>query len=56
LWVVTSGGAPRTGARVEVTGRLQDGYDLGGLGRILKLPEALQNGLVLIESSHRARD
>jgi membrane protein implicated in regulation of membrane protease activity len=56
LWVVTSGGAPRKGARVDVTGRIEDGYDLGGLGRILKLPEALQNGLVLIESSHKARD
>ena len=56
LWVVTSGGAPRKGARVDVTGRIQDGYDLGGLGRVLKLPEALQNGLVLIESSHKARD
>ena len=56
LWVVTSGGAPRSGARVDVTGRLQDGYDLGGLGRVLKLPDALQNGLVLIESSHKARD
>lgn len=56
LWVVTTGGAPRKGARVEVKGRLQDGYDLSGLGRILKLPDALQNGLVLIESSHRARD
>jgi hypothetical protein len=56
LWVVTGGGAPRNGARVDVTGRIQDGYDLGGLGRVLKLPEALQNGLVLIESSHKARD
>ena len=56
LWVVTTGGAPRKGARVEVKGRLQDGYDLGGLGRILKLPETLQNGLVLIEESHKARD
>jgi uncharacterized SAM-binding protein YcdF (DUF218 family) len=56
LWVVTAGGAPRKGARVEVKGRLQDGYDLGGLGRILKLPETLQNGLVLIEESHKARD
>ena len=25
LWVVTTGGAPRKGARVEVTGRLQEG-------------------------------
>lgn len=56
LWVVTTSGAPRKGARVEVTGRLQDGYDLAGLGRLLKLPEALQDGLVLIESSHKARD
>jgi hypothetical protein len=56
LWVVTTGGAPRKGARVEVKGRLQDGYDLGGLGRILKLPDALQSGLVLIEESHKARD
>ncbi len=55
LWVITSGGAPRTGARVNVTGRLQDGYDLSGFGRILKLPESLQSALVLIESSHEAR-
>jgi len=56
LWVVTNGGAPRKGARVNVTGRLQEGYDLGALGGILKLPGSLQSGVVLIESSHRARD
>lgn len=56
LWVVTSGGAPRKGARVNVTGRLQEGYDLGALGGILKLPGSLQSGVVLIESSHKARD
>jgi len=56
LWVITTGGAPRKGARVDVTGRLQDGYDLSALGGILKLPNAIQSGLVLIESSHRARD
>ena len=44
LWVVTSGGAPRTGARVDVTGRLQDGYDLSAFGRVIKLPESLQSG------------
>ncbi|MCC7177089.1 MAG: hypothetical protein IT177_01755 [Acidobacteria bacterium] len=55
LWVITSGGAPRTGARVNVTGRLQDGYDLTGFGSILKLPESLQSALVLIETSHEAR-
>ena len=56
LWVVTNVGAPRTGARVDVTGRLQDGYDLSAFGNILKLPRTLQSGLVLIESSHKARD
>jgi membrane protein implicated in regulation of membrane protease activity len=55
LWVVTSGGAPRKGARVNVTGRLQEGYDLSGFGNI-KLPGGLQNGLVLVESSHKAND
>lgn len=56
LWVVTSSGAPRKGARVDVTGRLQDGYDLSGFGGVLKLPGSLQSGLVLVESSHKARD
>ena len=56
LWVVTSSGAPRKGARVSVTGRLQDGYDLGSFAGILKLPGGIESGLVLIESSHKARD
>jgi hypothetical protein len=56
LWVVTTGGAPRKGARVDVTGRLQEGYDLSAFGGVLKLPDSLQSGLVLIESSHKARD
>jgi membrane protein implicated in regulation of membrane protease activity len=56
LWVVTSGGAPRKGARVNVTGHLQEGYDLSGLGSIIKIPGAIQSGLVLVESSHKAKD
>ena len=56
LWVVTTGGAPRKGARVDVTGRLQDGYDLSGFGGVLKLPPSMQSGLVLVESSHKARN
>ena len=56
LWVVTAGGAPRKGARVDVTGRLQDGYDLSAFGRVLKLPPSMQSGLVLVESSHKARN
>ena len=54
LWVVTTGGAPRQGARVKVTGRLQDGYDLGVLANVIKLPGSLKSGLVLLESSHKA--
>ena len=56
LWVVTTGGAPRKGARVDVTGRLQDGYDLTAFGGAIRLPGTLQSGLVLVESSHKARD
>jgi len=56
LWVITAGGAPRKGARVRVTGRVQEGYDLGFLGSAIKLPGSLQSGVVLIESSHEARD
>jgi hypothetical protein len=52
LWVVTNSGAPRKGARVDVTGRVQEGYDLS----FIKLPSPLQNGIVLVESSHKARD
>ena len=56
LWVVSTQGAPRTGARVQVTGRVQDGYDLSAFGDRIKLPGSLRSGLVLIESSHKARD
>jgi hypothetical protein len=56
LWVVTTTGAPRKGARVRVTGRVQDGFDLSAFGNVLRLPGSAQSGLVLVESSHSARD
>jgi hypothetical protein len=56
LWVVTTTGAPRRGARVDVTGRLQDGYHLSASGTLIRLPGSLQSGLVLVELSHKARD
>jgi hypothetical protein len=56
LWVVTNAGAPRKGARVDVTGRVQEGYDLSTFGNAIKLPGSLQSGVVLVESSHKARD
>lgn len=52
LWVVARHGIPRKGARVGVKGRIRDGVDLGGL---VKLPEQVGNGLVMVETDHRAR-
>ena len=54
IWVVTSSGTPRKGSRVDVTGRVREGFDLGGLG--LKLPNVLGGGVVLVETSHQVRD
>ena len=56
LWVVTTTGAPRRGARVNVTGKLQDGFDLSAFGNVIQLPGALRSGLVLVEESHTAKD
>src|SRR5262245_11226411 len=53
LWVVTSSGAPRRGARVNVTGHLEDGFDLSAFGGILQLPGSMRSGLVFVESSHK---
>jgi hypothetical protein len=53
IWVVSSKGVPRQGARVAVRGRVRDVVDLGGL--IPNLPREIGSGLVLEESEHRAR-
>jgi hypothetical protein len=55
LWVVSGEGVPRTGAHVTVTGKIRDVFDIGNLGGRLDLPQAMKSGLVLVESSHRAR-
>jgi hypothetical protein len=52
LWIVSDRGVPRQGARVRVTGRIQEGFNIGSLGD--RLPAGVGSGLVLIESSHRA--
>jgi hypothetical protein len=52
IWVVASHGVPRKGSRVGVKGKVRDGVDLGG---IVKLPEQVGNGLVLLEAEHRAK-
>ena len=53
LWVVSTTGTPRTGARVTVKGTIREGFNLGTLGD--RLPAALGSGLVLMESSHKAQ-
>ncbi len=55
LWIVSTQGVPRTGARVTVKGTIRDVFDLGNLGGRLNLPPALTSGVVMHESSHRAR-
>ena len=51
LWVVSDKGVPRKGARVAVKGTIRDGFDLGSL---VKLPEAVRSGLVMMETRHKA--
>lgn len=53
LWVVSEKGTPRKGARVSVKGRVHEGFDLGSL---VKLPDAVRSGIVLIESAHEVKD
>src|SRR5438046_875473 len=54
LWVVSDRGTPRKGARVNVKGTIREGFNLGSLGDRINLP-GIGVGLVLMESSHRAR-
>jgi hypothetical protein len=56
LWVVSDRGVPRQGARVTVKGTIREGFNLGSLGDRINLPAGLGSGVVLLESSHKARD
>jgi len=53
LWVISDKGVPREGARIGVKGKIRDGFNLGGL---VKLPDVVSSGMVMIESDHRARN
>jgi hypothetical protein len=55
LWVVSNSGVPRKGARVSVTGTVREGFSLGSIGDRMKLPQAVSAGIVLMESSHKAK-
>ena len=56
LWVVSDKGVPRTSARVTVKGTIREGFNLGSLGGRINLPQGLGSGLVLMESSHKAKN
>ena len=56
LWVVSNAGGPREGARVGVKGTIRDLFSLGDLGPILKLPEAVRSGVVMMESERKVKD
>src|SRR5262249_1118148 len=56
LWVVSDRGVPRKGAHVTVKGTIREGFNLGSLGKRAILPPALESGLIMMESSHKATD
>jgi hypothetical protein len=47
---------PRKGARVTVKGTIREGFNLGTLGDRISLPAAIGSGLVMMESSHNAKN
>jgi hypothetical protein len=53
--VVSNQGVPRKGARVSVKGTVREGFSLGSVSDKLKLPPAVSAGIVLIETSHKAK-
>ena len=52
IWVVSTHGVPREGARVGVRGEVKDIVDLGTL---VPLPSEVGSGLVLLAEDYRAR-
>ena len=55
LWIVSDDGVPRKGARVTVKGTVREGFSFGSIGDRMKLPPAVNAGIVLLESSHKAK-
>jgi hypothetical protein len=53
LWVVSDVGVPRKGARVKVSGRIRDAYDLNIFAGRVGLPTGLSSGLVMQATKSR---
>lgn len=51
LWILSEKGVPFQGARVAVKGTIRDGFNMGDL---IKLPDVVGSGMVMIESEHKA--
>ena len=47
IWVISSHGVPRRGARVNVHGRIRDVVDVS---TIMRLPEQIGSGLVMTDA------
>jgi hypothetical protein len=58
LWIFSTRGVPRKGAHVQVKGRVYDAFDISSLP-VPGIPEALreriESGLLMVESSHKAK-
>ena len=52
IWVISSHGVPRRGARVNVHGRIRDVVDVSA---VMRLPEQIVSGLVMTDAYHRGR-
>ncbi|HEY7413461.1 MAG TPA: hypothetical protein VII13_22155 [Vicinamibacteria bacterium] len=50
IWVVSTKGVPRKGARVAVRGRVRD---VANLGDLVPLPPQVGSGLVLVSDEHK---
>ena len=55
LWIISEHGVPRKSARVTVTGTVREGFNFGSLGDRINLPAGIAAGMVLMESSHKAK-
>ena len=55
MWVLSEHGVPRKGAHVSVTGTIREGFNLGSLGGVINLPAGVAPGLMLVETSHKAK-
>ena len=56
LWIVSDRGVPRKSARVTVKGTIREGFNLGALTSRINLPLGIGAGLVMVESSHKAKN